>query len=303
MFAAVSPTEKISGAAAFAFQNLETIKHRFADFQTKVCSKLSKNGVDIHQFVQYAKSLFHPGDFIPLSPTSLTEIFDSITDHGLWDYYHCSPLLRVVRTFGAGDPEIEVWVQSYMKDLKSYRSVKKIEAFIEPGNDELDACTEPPPAKRAKYDPRYCCQMEWKTKFCTDHTLEYLTDVWEMFSLCYLEPDSPQTALLDRIREGCISVMWLIPSYLVPQLIKKAKTDTKFFQKHGILKVTVGDQCIYEEESSPPVSMNSYLVGWHLSDALCISSCGLSRIKDYICVHSCYHTVSIVALYMFSVYR
>ena len=36
LFAAVSPTEKITGATAFAFQNLETIKHRFADFQTKV---------------------------------------------------------------------------------------------------------------------------------------------------------------------------------------------------------------------------------------------------------------------------
>ena len=279
LFAAVSPTEKITGAAAFAFQNLETIKHKFADFQTKVCTRLSKNGVDIHQFLQYAKSRFHPGYFIPLSPTNLTEIFDSITDHGMWDYFHCSPLLHVVQTFGAGDPEMKVWVQSYMKDLKSYRSVKKIEAFIESDNDELDASTEPPPARRAKYDSRYCCQMEWKTRFGTDHTLEYLTDVWEMFSLCYLDPDSPQTALLDRIREGCISVTWLIPSYLVPQLTKRAKINTKFFQKHGILKVTVSDQCIYEEETSKengPVSINSYLVGCHIV-ALCVRSCELSN--------------------------
>ena len=99
------------------------------------------------------------------------------------------------------------------------------------------------------------------------------------FSLCYLDPDSPQTALLDRIREGCISVTWLIPSYLVPQLTKRAKINTKFFQKHGILKVTVSDQCIYEEETSKengPVSINSYLVGCHIV-ALCVSSCELSN--------------------------
>ena len=247
MFAAVSPKEEMSKSAEFAFQNLETIKHKFADFQTKVCQRLSKNDVDIDQVLQYAKSRFSPGDFIPLHPTSLTDIFDSITHNGLWDYYHCSPLVHMARTFGAGDPEMESWVQNYKKDLKSYSRLKMIEDFIEPAS-ESDACSEPLLPIKAKHDHRYCSQMEWKTDF-DDHTLHYLSDVWEMFSLHYLMPDSPPTAILDRIRKGCISVTWLIPSYLVPLLIEKAKTDTDFFQKHHILQVTVGDECVYKEES------------------------------------------------------
>ena len=89
--------------------------------------------------------------------------------------------------------------------------------------------------------------MEMKTDF-DDHSLHYLNEVWEMFSDRYLLPDSPPTALLDRVRRGCVSVVWLVPSYLIPQLLKRVQVDTNFFQKYRILKVTVGSNIVYEEE-------------------------------------------------------
>ena len=96
---------------------------------------------------------------------------------------------------------MESWVQYYMKDLKSFCLVTEVEEFI-----DADLITDDlPPAKRAKYDGRYYTLVEWKTEF-TNHSLQYLTEVWEEFSCHYLIPDSPPTALLDRVCRDCFSV-------------------------------------------------------------------------------------------------
>ena len=130
--------------------------------------------------------------------------------------------------------EMEGWVETYKKDLKSFCLVKEVE--------EADLrVADLPPENRAKYDLRYLCPVEWKTEFI-DHTLQYLTELWEVFSCCYLGPKSPPTALLDHVRKGCFSITWLVPLYLIPALTKRAKTDTDFFQQYCILKLTVADQ-------------------------------------------------------------
>ena len=235
----------MSKSVVFARENLEAIMARFADLQTRVCVRLEEIGVDIDQFRLFVTNQFPPGYFVPVPPTTLKEVFEAITHHQLWDYFHYSPLVQIVRKFGSDDPKIEAWVEKYMKDLKSYQLVATIEDYIEP---ELNTCADPPPAKKAKYDRRYVCPVEWKTDFI-DHSLKYLAEVWELFSIHYLVPESPPTTLLDRIHRGCVSITWLVPSGLIPQLINRAKIDTTFFQEHRIIKVTVGDQCVYETET------------------------------------------------------
>ena len=243
--AVASGHQELSKAAVFAHENRQAIMDRFADFQKNVCSKLLKNGVDTEEFRLYVISRFPPGECIPPPPANLMEVFKAITYHGLWDCYHYSPLVQIAKRFGAGDAEIEGWIQTYKKDMKAYSIVAKLEDYIE---SDLDV-TAPPAAKRAKYDPRYFTPVEWKTEFI-DHSLQYLTEVWELFSSHYLMPDSPPTALLDSVREGCYSVTWLVPSDLIPQLIKRAKSDATFFQQHRILRVTVRNECIYDEEDT-----------------------------------------------------
>ena len=237
------------------------------------------NKVDIDQVLLFAKSRFFPGDFIPQSPTSLSKIFESITGHGMWDFFHFTPLVEIAQTFGADDPEIKAWIKSYQKDFKSFLLVTELKDLIELDH-ELDCYTESIPSKRAKEDPRYCRPMEWKTDF-VDNTVQYLTYVWERFSSHYLEPDSPPTALLDRVREGCVSVTWLIPSHLVPRLIERIRIDTSFFQEFHIMKVMMGDKCLYEEKapkesvsvSNKTFSLYIYLarvIGWHSGATIAI---------------------------------
>ena len=241
---AANSHQELGPAAVFAFENRQVINEKFADFLMNVRDKMMKNGVDVEKFWLFVVALFPPGDCIPPLPTNLSKIFEAITHHGLWDSLHYSPLVRIVRNFGGSDPEMKVWIENYKKDLRSYTLLTKIEDYIV---SELVTSAEPPPTKKAKYDPRYCCPVEWKTDF-DDHSLHYLAEVWEMFSDRFLLPDSPPTALLDRVRIGCVSVVWLVPSYLIPQLLKRVKVDTNFFQKHHILKVTVGGDVVYEEE-------------------------------------------------------
>ena len=229
-----------------------------------MCDKLIKNGVDIEQFRLFVINQFPPGDCIPPPPASLTDIFKAITYHGLWDYLHYSPLVHIVQMFGANDIEMESWVQDYEKDLKAYTIVTELEAYIEP---DLDTAA-PPPTKRAKYDRRYYCPVEWKTKF-VNHSLKYLADMWKMFSCRYLVPDSPPTALLDRVRKGCFSVTWLIPSHLIPSLIERMKTDTDFFKQHHILTVTVGEECAYKELIQEHTLVSSLNVFQGLKFPLC----------------------------------
>ena len=241
----------------FARENRQAITAKFAAFQIKVCDKLLKNGVNTEQFWLFVTNQFPPGECIPPPPASLTKMFKAITDNGLWDCLHYSPLVRIVQTFGADDTEMKSWVQNYQKDLKAYSFVTKLEDYIEADLDSADL----PPAKCAKYDPRYYHTVEWKTKFI-DHSLNYLNEVWLLFSGRYLVPDSPPTVLLDRVRKGCFSIMWLIPSHLIPSLIKRMNIDTDFFRQHRILTVTVGEECVYEEvtDESTLVSSLSFFV-------------------------------------------
>ena len=239
-----SHQEELSRSAAFANENRQAIHGKFAELLTNVRIKMLKNGVNMRDFRLFAVALFPPGNCIPQSLTNLTGVFEAITRHGLWNSLRYSPLVRIIRRFGAGDLEMEAWIETYKKDLKSYTLLTTVEDCIE---SELVASAEPPPAKRAKYDSRYCCPVDMKADF-VDHSLQYLADVWEMFSDRYLLPDSPPTALLDRVRKGCVSVTWLVPSYLIPQLVKGVEVDPEFLQRYRILKVTVSGKVVYEKE-------------------------------------------------------
>ena len=186
-------SHELSKAAVFAHENRQLIKVKFATFQTKVCNKLFKNGVSIEDFWLFVTNQFPPGDCIPRFPTSLTEIFEAINLHGLWDFLHYSPLVRIVQVFGASDPEMKGWVQTYKKDLRAYMLVTKVEEYIE---TDLELADTPP----AKYDPHHYRPVGWGSALI-DHTLQYLAEVWENFSSHYLVTDSPPTALVDRIRK------------------------------------------------------------------------------------------------------
>ena len=265
---AAVPTHELSEAVIPVPPSWEDIRAKFATFQKNVCNKLFNLGVDIEQIRLFVKKQFPPGDFVPPPSATLIVIFEAVTQHGLWNYFHYSPLVLIARNFGGGDSEIEGWVQTYKEDLKAYSLVAKLEDYIKA---DVDIANHPQ-AKRAKYDSHYCLPVEWKTKL-TDHSLQYLAEVWEMFSSHYLMPESPPTALFDCVckRKGCYSITWLIPSELTPLITRRMKDiGTDFFSEHRILQVTVGNQCVYEEVAEKSVSVSFLFIllcNYHMSNS------------------------------------
>ena len=217
----------------------EDINDKFTTFWKIVFSKMIQTGVDIEEFRFFVVNSLPLGYVIPPHPAPLAEIFTAITCHRLWDYFHYSPLVLVVREYFDGDPEMEALVQEYKRELRSRNLKTKIVDYIEP---KLGDPT-------AKCDIRYYCSLEWEiTPSFADNTLQYLSYVWGMFSACYLNPDPPSTSSLESVCEDGSSIAWRVPSYLIPKLINKVKDNTSFFHKHGISKVKVADYCVYEQQ-------------------------------------------------------
>ena len=177
--------------AVFAIMNRQVINGKFAEFLAKVKDKLLEKGIDTNEFRWFAVALFPPGDAIPPSPTNITRIFEAITHHGLWDSVHYSPLVHIVRKFGANDPEMKVMIQNYKKDLRAYTVVAELDM-------EFDNYTDQSRMDRVRYP------AEWGLDI-RERALQHLADVWKMFSVHYLLPDSPPTALMDCLLKqlGC----------------------------------------------------------------------------------------------------
>ena len=55
-------------------------------------------------------------------------------------------------------------------------------------------------------------------------------------------------ALLDCIHKGCVSIVWLIPSHLAPQIRSTTPLSVDFYRKHEITRVELGEEWIYQEE-------------------------------------------------------
>ena len=123
------------------------------------------------------------------------------------------------------DQEIKSWIETYKKDLTSYKATTRLVDYIavvdsDPSGENSSSEEEQEPAK---YDRRYYRKLSIKleTKF-TSHTLEYLDDLWKEFADLYNLP--PLVTLLDCVCKSSILIVWLIPAHLALQILRAALT-------------------------------------------------------------------------------
>ena len=217
---------------------------KFAVLLMKVCQKLKEKPINFEDFQTFLISCFPPGECIPRS-SNINEIFEAITRHQLWNYWNYYPLEGIVQEFAPDDPEITSRIETYRQDLESYKVVTKLIHHIPTVSESpLDEEQLEPPAK---YDKRYyqTLSIKLKTEF-TDHSLKYIDELWKKFANLHGLP--PRVALFDSIRKGCVSIVWLIPSRLAPQILSAKPLSADFCRKHEITRVELGEECIYQEE-------------------------------------------------------
>ena len=227
----------------------QKIEVKFAALLTNVCRKLRGKHIDFRDLHIFFKSCFSPGEWIAES-SDTQEIFDTITRHKLWDYWNYLPLEGVVQEFAADDPEIQSWIETYKQDLRSYKVTTKLIDHI--AAVDSDSSYESPSEegqleKPVRYDQQYYHRLSFKLKMkFTDHTLDYIEDLWKEYAELHGLP--PYKALLDCIRKGCVLIVWLLPTHLAPQILHAAAHSDDFYRKHEIMKVELGGKCIYREE-------------------------------------------------------
>ena len=198
--------------------------------------KQKKKQINLEDFHMFLTSYF--SGCLPKSST-IHEYFEVITRHKLWDFWNYHPLEEIVKGFAAADPEITSWIDTYKQNLKYYKVATKLIDHIA----ESDYAS---PSQPARYNQQYYQKLSIKLKMkFTHHTLDYLDELWNDVAELYGLP--PYMALLDRIRKGCVSIVWLIPSRLAPQ-IRSTTPLADFYRKHEITRVELGEECIYQEE-------------------------------------------------------
>jgi len=229
---------------------------KYATLLIKVSSrlqqKLNRKKLDVRQFRLFIIARFPPGVFVP-NTTDVVEIFEAITSNGLWSYLNYQPLEDVVLQFGADDKEMRKWVKEYKADLVGYMACTQLVNYIhivEPDISFDESDTEQPTIpKQAKRDHRYYRELSVQLKVkMTKKSLSYIDDIWSSVSQFFLLP--PLSALLDRICEGSITVVWLVPTCTVPQFLKRIHQARNFFQQHSIASFVLDGHCLYDEKTS-----------------------------------------------------
>ena len=236
------------------------IKESFAKLLKDVAGKLKTKELDLEMFHFFMVALFPPGTCIPSS--NIIKIFEAITRHGLWSYWHYTPVEKIVAEYAPNDDEMKGWLDKYKKELSGYKATTKIADAIELYSiDEFEV--DPSRRLTVANDPDYLRQLSFKLKtLVTEKSLVYVDELWVSLAEYFLLP--LLSALLDKIQSGCIEVSWLIPPHYVFQIISNLQENSSYLQSKGIVKVILDGDCIYdgvqEEECKRVCSSNRVLL-------------------------------------------
>ena len=207
----------------------------------------------MRRFCSYARNLFPPGNVIVDSST-VNEIFDILNGEGLWDYSSCCIYIEgIVDEFGSGNAEMKEWISNYKSELAGFKATTKIVDYIKMCNKEFEIADSEQSLRQdmARYDKGYCRSITFKLKaHVKEKSLDYIDQFWRSIADYFLLPSLP--ALLDSIHSGCVEVTWLVPTPSALQMQEniqaKIQESTSFLQEHGVMRVMVDGEIVYNEK-------------------------------------------------------
>ena len=128
-------------------------------------------------------------------------------------------------------------MEDYRQHLESYKVAERL-------IDHIDAFSlTPEEDQAARYDQQY--YKTFSMRF-NEPSLKYIDDLWNEFATLYSLP--PHVALLDHVHNGCVSIVWLLPSHLASQILDATPLSAgDFYQKHNITRVEFDGTCVYQE--------------------------------------------------------
>lgn len=225
--------------------NIEEIKSRFSTLLMDVRSALEEKRVKVEDVFQLLVGIFQRDDCIP--NTSLIEIFTAMTINNLWNYQHHSPVEKLVHCFL---PDRLSLMTKYKSYLSGFYATTKLIDYIRytnlPQNDDSEEDPNKPlPLQNYTVKDYRRLKVVLKTdRKISKLSLVYVQELWNSFAE---EFDIPSlTAVIDKILEGSIEIIWLIQPHVAEKIIVAAHKSTPFFRQHQIIYVAVDDHLVYD---------------------------------------------------------
>jgi hypothetical protein len=227
---------------------LAKIKGRFATLMRKVIVRLEGKRLNIQDFRLYVLNLFPPGDIIADSVT-VTDIFEAISRHSLWDYSYCTPIEEIINEFGGDDIELKGWINNYKSELAGFKATTRIADYIKVCSEEEEIADSKQSLRNnmARYDERYCRKLTVKLKSrVTEKSLDYIDQFWQSIADHFFLPSLP--VLLDSIHEGCVEVTWLVPTLWALQIQANIQDSAVFLEEREVIRVIMDGGIVYDGE-------------------------------------------------------
>ena len=185
-----------------------------------------------------------PESLIPIS-SDVAVIFEAMRRHKLLTHLNVAGLEQVIKHFCKDDSEMESKMEQYRRDRSGFLLAKKIKDYISKARSRFPyVCDEPVSELQPKRTPAYLTQLTVQLEHSVaEYHLDYLEELWKSLSDVLSLP--PLYILLDAVIMNSVLVVWLIPTDMVPEATEKAKQNADFFKTYPILKVTIGDECVY----------------------------------------------------------
>jgi hypothetical protein len=237
-------------------ENLATIKGSFAALVRKVTEKLERRKLSMKSFHLYMVNLFPPGDIFA-DPVTVTDIFEAVSCHCLWDYSYCTPIEKIIDEFGGDDLDLRGLIKSYKSELAGFKATTRIVDYIKMCGEEEDIADSEQSLRddMARYDRRYCRKLTVKLRSrVTEKSLDYIDQFWQSIADHFFLPSLP--VLLDSIQEGCVEVTWLVPTLWALQIQANIQDSAVFLKEHEVMQVVMDDEILHDEEGLDKVRQN-----------------------------------------------
>ena len=236
------------------------IKRQFASLQVEVRSAIEAHQVklkDVHQFLVS----FFQSECCIRKPSDLTELFNIVTESGLWRYDHYGPLAELAEAFLPDDKDpARKLVSKYKDQLSGFFVTTKIVNFIDlsdfdDSEDDSDADSEHEDDNQQPLSPKESKKLFRKLKVklridrttkLSDMTMSYIETLWTALIDEFNLP--PLTAIIKKIVGGSLIITWLVPPQVSSAIAASYSKALGFYQQHNIVQVQLDGRTLYDEE-------------------------------------------------------
>ncbi len=148
------------------------------------------------------------------------------------------------------------WMEEYKTRLFAFKTATKISDYVESYTDAelMDDAGEANNYYEA-YDKRFYVRLSLKLRenrgsiLRVNHNcLLYIDELWTTISRYFLLPPLP--ILLEKIRDGCIEITWIVPVTIALTINLKATSQgsVEFYQQKNIMRIVMDDKVVYNED-------------------------------------------------------